>query len=317
MRDKGLNTTPTWLALVEPLANAFPAGGAGWWLLLYSDFMLLVAALALVCSVKGLQTASLMSIFLLTWIGTTPQLMGHWFQYLWLVLCLISAVAWHKKWFAVAGAALALAAALRIFPAVFFVWPLLHWRKIPRRFWVAAIATGAAAVLVGSFTSLGWEAWPVFMEKMMIHSSHLAGEPGNFGLRNLITTAINPAAALATWKAFALGNVFGPAAESSPTWSWAMVAVAAALAALAAKKQPKMSFSSGLPLLFSGLVVSRYYYASLVFAFDGSSRKEAATLLAISLLFVVLLYWLHPVISYTVGQVALLIFLYWRVNKWT
>ncbi len=313
MRDKGLNTTPTWLAMSERLANIAPAGTAGWWLILYADSVLLAAALVLVGFVRGPQIASLMTIFLLTWVGTAPQLMGHWFQYLWLVLCLISLSGWHKKLYAVSGAALALAAALRIFPAVLFVWPLLHWRQVNRRFWLAAIATGLAAMLAGSFTSLGWSVWPQFIDKLLRHARHIVIEPGNLGLRNLIAGLNDPAGALATWRAFGLGDVGGVIFPYPPAWAWAAVAIMAALAAIAMTKKKRMHFGSGLPFLFFGMVVSRYYYGIIALSFDDADKGEVIMLLVISLIFIVLTYWLHPVIGYLVGQFALLVYLYWKV----
>lgn len=318
LRDKGLNTTPTWLAFAEPLANAFPVGSVGWWGLLYLDFILLVAALLFIGFVRGSQVASLMAIFLLAWVGTAPQLMGHWFQYVWLTLCIVSVGAWHKKWYALSGGALALAAALRIFPAVLFIWPVLHWRKVSRRFWSASIVIFGVTAVLGSFTSLGVGIWPKFIDKMIRHSNHIVIEPGNFGLRNMIAAANNPAGAMATWEAFALGKLSSASFPSPPAWAWLAVAIMAILAAIAAMKQKEMSFSSGLPFLFSGLVVSRYYYGGMIaLVFDDATQEEAIVLLTISLVFLVLLYWLHPVIGYTVGQFTLLCYVYWKVNKWT
>ena len=317
IRDKGLNTTPTWLAIAEPLANAFTVGSVGWWALLYADFILLVAALVLVGFVRGPQVAALMAIFLLTWVGTAAQLMGHWFQYLWLVLCLVGAVSWHKKKWALSGSALALAAALRIFPAVLLIWPLLHWRRVDKRFWLAAIATGLTAMLAGSFTSLGWGIWSQFLNKMLLHSSHIVIELGNLGLRNTIAVAIDPAGSMATWEAFAMGEISIMGFPSPPAGAWVAVFIMTALATIAAAKQPKMSFGSGLPFLFSGLVVSSYYYGMVALSFDDASQEDAVILLTISLIFFVLMYWLHPVVSYSVGQFALFLYLYWRIKKWT
>lgn len=317
IRDKGLNTTPTWLAFAVPLANALPAGGPAFWLAMYADFMLLLLALLAVAWLRSVKTASLMAIFLLTWIGNLPQLMGHWFQYVWLALLLLAMLAWHRRRWAAAGAFLALAAALRIFPGLLFTWPLLHWRRIPRRFWTGAAVAGITAVAAGSFTPMGLHVWPAFLAKMAQHSAFIVTEPGNMGLRNLVDTLVDSQGAIADWSAFAMGEIQPGGGQAAPGWAWLAVAVFGGLALVALARRPKMNWGDGLLLLFPTLVLSRYYYAIMVLNFDQADDNEAVGLLLINLLCLVLMYWLHPLLAYQVGQFVIFLYLVGKVNKWT
>jgi len=314
IRDKGLNTTPAWLAIAAPFANV-AAGSPIFWAGLYGDSILLIIALALLAKVRGLRPAALAAISLTTWIGTAAQLMGHWFQYLWLALLIVALVAWQRRKWATAGAAIALAAALRIFPGVLFVWPLLHPRQTPRRFWIGAMVAGGLAVAGGSFTPAGLSIWPDFLAKMSLHSAAIALEPGNMGIRNLAATIAQTPAALAVWDAFALGKIAPDLPAAAPAWTWIFTAVFGGLALVAIARRQSFQFGDGLMLIFPGLVLSRYYYAWLSLNIIEADANEAAGLLLLNLVGVVAMYWLHPLVAYQVTQALLLVYLYRRSTK--
>lgn len=312
-RDKGLNTTPFWLSLATPLANLAPIGGLRFWLLMYSDFLLIVAGFIVAARRYDLARVSLSAVFLLTWAGTYPQLLGHWFQYPWLFFVLV-ALGTFWKHPSISGGALLSAAVLRIFPGVLFLVPLLQWRTIDRRFWRGVGTAGAMWALL--IVPIGPVKWVQFIEKMAQHSAYIIGEPGNIGLRNLIYSLLDWPGAVANWGAFASGEA---ALAAVPNWvayatiAPALVMVGGSVYAIVrnAKKRLILRFSDALPAIFGVLVLSRYYYAvNAIFALE-SEPEDTNTLLLISLLIFCLIYYVHPLVGYLVGQAALLLF-YWR-----
>lgn len=314
IRDKGLNTTPFWLALAEPIANLVPPGTLGFWFFLHLDFWLIMMALGLAWRVFGAERAALAGLFLVTWMGTMPQLTGHWFQYVWLALALIG-VALYQHRPGISGAALAMATGLRVFPAVLFLWPLLHWKQTPKRFWGGAVTAGAGALLIGSFSSLGFAVWPEFLTKMIDHSGYIVHEPGNFGLRNLIYTLLDWQNSIPFWESFAGGEAILPDSYGvNPLALWLPTAVLSGMAVYAAHKQKRPFFSAGLPVLFSSLVLSRYYYSIFGLTFLEANKKQARRLLAVSLAFFVFTNFLHPLVGYLLGQIILFIVIFEEVK---
>jgi hypothetical protein len=313
-RDKGLNTTPYWLAFAAPLANATPVGSVGFWLLLYSDFGLIVAGLIIAGRRFGVERAALAAVFLLTWPGTYPQLMGHWFQYVWLFLVLV-AVSTYQNRPALSGGALAMASWLRIFPGALFLTPLVKWRQTPKRFWEGGILASLIMLIFALPIDLFVRPGPVlleFLRKMRQHSAYILGEPGNIGLRNLVYTVVDWNGAVANWDAFARAEMDS---IPIPEWLWAAwlipVLINAGWIVYNTAKAKRPGFSAALPSIFVLLVLSRYYYAiNVVYTLEHGPRKSKPLLL-ISLALFVLTYFVHPLVGYLVAQVSLLLF-YWR-----
>jgi hypothetical protein len=244
-------------------------------------------------------------------VGTLQNLMGHWWQFGWLSLILLGMAAWRKKAPGVAGGAFALAAALRIFPAVLFLHPLLRWRSMPRRFWYGTVSVGFGALLIGAVTPLGWQGWSMFLRKMVSHANYIVFEPGNYGLRTVLFSALHWQDAVNNWHIFTQGEMM-PFVLPSNEWTWIPVFFAAVLTILYASALPQNRFSVGLPLLLSALVVSPYYYLlfGLYFLEENRSRLIQSTLL-VSLAFYVTQFALPPIWGYIVPQVILLGYVFW------
>ena len=114
-----------------------------------------------------------------------------------------------------------------------------------------------------------------------------------------------------------MGEIQPGGGQAAPGWAWLAVAVFGGLALVALARRPKMNWGDGLLLLFPTLVLSRYYYAIMVLNFDQADDNEAVGLLLINLLCLVLMYWLHPLLAYQVGQFVIFLYLVGKVNKWT
>jgi hypothetical protein len=309
VRDKGLNTSPTWLAVAIPLAQA-PAGSPAWWLVVYADTIALVLALAAIWRWHGLHRASLAAIALATFPGTVGQLTGHWLQYPWLALLLVSWLAWGQGRRGLAGGAIALAAALRIFPAALFAWPLLNWRAVGWRFWAGAALAGLAAMLVGSLTPAGLSIWPEFLGKMGTHSGYITREPGNLGIRQQLTVAVDPLAAIDEWYSFAEGDP--PPEIDPPAWVWLPALALAGLGLAAIARRRQFRYGDGLLLIYPLLVLSRYYYTWLVLNVLEGSDRENVSIFGLFLITHALTFWGHPLFAYTVIQYGLLVYVIYK-----
>lgn len=320
-RDKGLNTTPVWLIVASPLANLAPVGGLRFWLLLYSDFFLIVAGLIVAARRFGAERTALAAVFLVTWPGTYPQLLGHWFQYPWLLFVLIGVATYRNRPFE-SGFALTVATALRIFPGALFLAPLIQGKKTPPRFWHGV--GGAAVILFWLFlvpmeiprlmTGTKPAVMVEFLSKMAKHSAYIVSEPGNFGLRNLAYTLLDWPGSAANWEAFAKGGQLATAPAWLDSVWWVVIVFAAILIGLSIHKMTKrqtVRFSDTLPVVFGALVLSRYYYVvNVIYALE-HEPKRARYLLLVNLIIFLLVYYVHPIIGYLVGQLSLLLF-YWR-----
>lgn len=257
MLDKGLNVTPTWLALSERLAQVQP-GSWQFWLFLYGDFLGLLVALLVVWRVYGLERAALLAIFITTWFGTFNQIMGHWWQYEWLGLTLIGLAAWKKGWPVPAGICLAVATAMRIFPGMILVPMLIDETKEGQKFWVTVAITGLVAIAVGCTTSHGLMAWPEFFDKMLIHSDYLQTEPMNVGLLNLLNTISNYQTSQTEFYIF--HNGIGETIFHYSAIPLCIGGVVAILVGFILSRRRCRPVETGLALTYAGLNLSRYYY---------------------------------------------------------
>lgn len=262
MLDKGLNVTPTWLAIFGRLAQITP-GTFLFWLWLYADLAGLLVGLFVVYKTFGLERAALAGIFITTWFGTLTQIMGHWFQYEWLTFMLIGFCALKRNRPVVAGITLAAAAAMRIFPAAALGIMLFDTRREGQKFWSAASVTLVAMFLIGSTTPHGIDIWWEFTDKMLAHTQTLLIEPMNIGLTNTLNV-INDVAAAAQIREFFNTGAGTPPAPYQPvvgTWVGLGVGLATALVLLLNKRSVAEVV---VAFVFMAVNLSRYYYQLLV-----------------------------------------------------
>jgi hypothetical protein len=315
IRDKGLNVTPTWLAVAGPLANAAAPGSPLWWLVVNADALLLAFCAGLVGWAMGWQRAALLTIWLCTW--PSASITGHWLQYDWLILMLLAAVAWHKRWYGTAGAAIALAAAMRIFPVALLAWPLLNWKQVNRRFWYGLAAAGLAAAIAGSLTPRGLAIWPEFISKMARHSSELISEPGNYGLTNQLDTILDSDGAIADFLVFADGEYLLPDSGRQPAWWLPAIGFGAAAAGLVAVgRRRRFRFGDWLLVVYPALNLSRYYYGGLAVNMVEANKRDTIFLLALNLAGLLSMYYIHPIFGYSLTQYLLMAYVVDMVIRW-
>lgn len=306
--DKGYNMLPTWTGLVEPLTNRAPVGSVAFWLLIWSELALLAGGIFLLWRARGLEAAAVAVLFMSTYWGTYGIMAGNLLQYIWLGAMLAGLACWHMDRRGAAGALLATAAALRIFPAFLFIWPLLYPRLAGRRFWGGAAAAGASWVVVGSLTSRGLAAWPAFVDKMAAHSAHIVIEPLNIGLRNLLAMLLNPGMAERHLQFNRTGAGLVAPVYEQPFWIGLVVMALAVLALWQLVRSRRPRLDGGLALMFVAVVLSRYYYQALVAAvFDEEPAKRRGLLLLALILAAGAASW--PLYGYLVFQIALAAFL--------
>ena len=306
--DKGYNMLPSWTGLVEPLARAAAPGSVLFWAVVYADVLALAAGILLLWCARGLEPAAVAVLFLATYWGTYGLMAGNWLQYLWLGAVLAGLSCWQLQRRGLAGALLATAAALRIFPVFLFVWPLLYPRLAGRRFWCGAAGAGLAWALVGSSTSRGMDAWPDFCDKMALHSGHIISEPLNIGLKNLLLMLLNPgqAARHLAFNQTGVGRVFVD--YGYPLWIEliGLALIGLVLWRLVSRSRP--DWGAGLAFMFSMVTLSRYYYQILLVAvFDKEPARMKAFLGLSAVLAATVPF--NALGGYVVFQIALLAFL--------
>jgi hypothetical protein len=304
--DKGLNTTPFWMFFSENVAvrGLFRYG-------LYVDIVLIVFGLAAVYWAYGKQVTGMTALFVLGYWGTFGQIYGQWFQYPWLAALLVAMAAWKKERFTLAGLALAVAIGLRVFPAFLLVGLLFKWKQVDRRFWVGLVSGLALAFVMGMLTSRGPVAWSEWFEKIAVHSGKLVNLALNIGARNMIYTLINPGQVAALFTDFHTGQVRGNYPLEGMVIVNAICGPLVFLATIIACK--RKTLSSGLPLLFSALVLSSYYWLVLVVALleDEKARPWIMYISALGLF----VFWMDWLIGWMIFQACLFVWLFAHYGK--
>lgn len=236
IRDKGLNATPTQIAISEPLTR-LPLE----WLVWLDALTLGVAVVAAgVCA--GWRKAGYTALFMLTFYGTLDRLWGHFGQWWWLALVIVgvSLIHRHKSW---GGALVGLSASLMIFPMF-----LLVGRNRRTVLWgVLGLGVG---LFIGLFNSRGLNGYIEFAQNMSIHSGFIRYEPFNIGLYNSLSMSLTPQDITQSWLLCFHGEECVSAYHFvSPVLPWVL------LLPLVIWTRPG--------LIFGVLTLSRYYYLML------------------------------------------------------
>lgn len=306
MLDKGYNGSPSLTAASSWLANRAPLGSPQFWILIYLDTLLLAGGLLVLWRFFGVEAAGLCLLFAVTWQGNFTHLVGNWLQYAWLP-ALWAAAGLYDRRRALAGGLLATASALYLFPAIFLLWPALHWRQAGRRLWAGLAAGGAFWAIVGSLTGRGLGAWADFARNLQLHAAWLPIEPRNVGLRNLVNLVANPEASYFHHHFFSTGKGYppNPLSYSSDWWLLPFVGALLVLIVLVCRQRRVFSLAAGLPALFVALVISPYYYiaAGLIFL-DQDVTASRRLLMASVLLSAVAVF--EPLAAWILFQLALL-----------
>jgi len=269
--DNGYNQTPFFTALVKPTLDLAPLSYAllaAWaWL----DVVLVIVALAAVARAFGASAGLVLAIYFFSSFSNQFGLMGgSILRFGYLAMLLIGAGAFRAGRPAAAGAALAIATLLQVFPAIYpiglGIWGGWRWsRQGSPPAWLRPVALGfgttLAAGLVASVAVAGPEAWPDFVRKIGLHNTQLSQY--RVGLKLLFALVWPPAPG---------GAVDYPAAVAALARHFPLYAAAAAgllsgaLALLS--RLPALTFSVvfGSVALYV-LTPVHYYFATLALLF--------------------------------------------------
>jgi hypothetical protein len=268
--DHGFNPTPLW-PVMGGLARLVPAGSrTGVRLLALLDPLLLLLAFAAVVRAFGWEAALLGVIeFCLVYGASFGWTGGAFLRYVWFTCVVVCLCCLKRERYLAAGALLALAATLRVFPAFFALplalqglWLLVKERRLPRahlRFFAGLAATGAALFVVSGAQARGYPAWGEFRHNMGKHMDTVS--PNIVGLTNALAWhALPELVTLEELRAEQARRVRVNQIQLATVFALTLVAVAL----LAPRFTPAEALLLGVPLLLTGLNLASYYYVLLV-----------------------------------------------------
>jgi hypothetical protein len=197
-RDHGFNATPVWLMLGHLLASTGPVSSSQMLALTAIDAGLLLAMWAAAWWGFGWRATG---VAVLYWGTNYPAFWGWtgggYLRQDWLFLCVLGLALLRRGFPGSAGAALAAAGLLRVFPwaivgglALGMCWQIWERRSLSslapyRRFAVGFALAVVALVPAASATNGGWGVWPAFVANSAKHASTPA--VNNVGLPSLIS----------------------------------------------------------------------------------------------------------------------------------
>jgi hypothetical protein len=305
LNDHGYNPTPVWSLIGGAVANRISAGSrTGIRALTLADPALLaIAFLALVWSF-GFETACVAAAYwgvlygaVFNWVG------GAFLRNLWFATTIVGVSLLHRSKALAAGACLATAASLRVFPVFFLlgsaanvVAAALRWRTIPRddaRMLTACGVVAASLILATLALGGGLEAWLGFRRNLGAHTDALTS---NFvGIPAWLRYAV---LGIGLGGEASVYDLFAPAGATYR----ALVAVILLAATLAAARlavrtdDPPTRVALGLLPIVFGLQLAHYYYvalALLVLAHRSRPDRLAALFAAEAMLYVLALFETH------------------------
>lgn len=202
--DKGYNAPPPLVVLTQWSLQA--TDWMGEWqrgVLTLIDAGFLVAAFYVCKRVFGWRAmcASLAALFLY-W-GVREMVLGSLWQQVWFASILFMLACVRQKRWGEAGFWLGFAAMTRVFPVFFAIPFIMRWvqlsaahnmeerRHLDRLFVVFAV-TCATFAGIGLLAGRGFEAWPLFFEKMLLHSRYIGAEYFNVGWKNVVAILLAP-----------------------------------------------------------------------------------------------------------------------------
>jgi hypothetical protein len=267
-RDRGYNPPPVWTAVGGFLSNNIKLDRSGLLLLASFDILLLLAMGFAVIRAFGAVPALLVLLLFVVSPTNIPRAFGGFLQFDWLASIVIGVCLLQRNKFGWAGIVLAYALMTRVFPlfmiAGFFV-PVLAYvighRRIPShglKFFVG-VAVGATGLFAISLIQYGVSAWFEFVSAILTHSGgHVLGEQ-RIGLEHAYTAGPD-------WLGDTI-NKSGRAAllQQRAYLYWiACVTLVTAYLLVAWRSRPIDALILGMIVVFSVLVLSRYYYGMLV-----------------------------------------------------
>lgn len=306
--DRGYNPTPTGNAIYATLSRV-PLDEANIARVALVDAILLLAAFGAATWVFGPVRSIVAAAWLFLWFGNEHRVIGWPFQYDYVAAMIFMACAWRRGWHGLAGALLAYAAMVRVFPGVLLaglvVWAAGWWwsrRSLPTavaRFGVAFVAVCLLLAVAGSFTGRGPGAWLEWSRNIALHSEHHKFGDKRIGLAHLFTFTEGDEG---EWPYKKHRYAVWDARE--PWWKAVVVLGGLLWAAVAFRggrrgDDPLVHVMLALWLVFLAVVVSRYYWsvACVWFLVGGPKRDDASfDPLGAGLFAIVALYYAHAMV---------------------
>lgn len=288
--DHGFNPTPVWALIGGALSGLVPDGsGHGVFALALVDAALLTALFAAVGWAFGLRTLLLALTYFCVIFGANFSWTGGAFlRYLWLFGLGVGVCCLHRRRDAAAGALFALAALLRVFPAMFAVPIVLKglahlWRRraLPRRQAVFAGSFAATAVVLVAATGLlprGFDHWREFRDQMERYVANIS--PNIVGLTEIL--AYQEGERMVTQE-----ELDALKARRQRIHNWQLVLIFLPALVAAARLSRFMSdlgaVALALPLLLLSLNLGSYYQVFLVVLvlWQRSSPRNLALIFAV------------------------------------
>jgi hypothetical protein len=277
--DHGYNPTPTWTFVGRLFNSWLPLNDTTVPLLALLDWVILAVMFVMVFRSYG-SAAGATALILFgagypwryAWVG------GAFLRYDWLAALVVGVCLLKRRHFAGAGALLAYAASVRLFPGLFLVGvaavaakDLLRRSNFSwaLRFGAGFLASAAACVLAGALTGRGFAAWPEFAHNIEKHHGTWSTNTAGLELVFLTTpqTMVGriPAALplpqrWATWQ----GEMNRAQKERRPFYLALALLLVAGTAVAAAARTADEGAAIGVAAVFAGLVLSCYYWVVLV-----------------------------------------------------
>jgi hypothetical protein len=201
LRDKGLNATPVWIMVAQPLVNTFSVDGA--WnihLLPWVDVGYALIAFGCLWRAFGIRLTAFVFLLIFTHYVTSQWPLKAAFMRLdWVMALLCAASMLKMKRYRWAGFFVAFATCMRVFPVLFafgiaakLILEFLVQRKLNQdyvRFFVSATITGTALVVCSILALGGLGSWSEFIEKILEHNDDIAA--WRIGFKYVFLTAYN------------------------------------------------------------------------------------------------------------------------------
>jgi hypothetical protein len=284
--DHGYNPTPTWTFTARLFSRWLPARDGGLALVAWLDPLLLAALFFAIFKTFGSRVGCLSLIVFglgygwrYDWVGGA-MLRQDWLAAIGIAICLLD-----RKRYLLAGALIAYASMVRVFPAAFLVGAAVLWCVAlvqgKDRTWARRIAAGFAlgiilCLLAGSLVGAGPSAWSEFRSNLEKH--HDTWLTNNVGLKNTVlydrSTMRRDLVDFSLpepwihWQARM--NVLED--ERRPAILLA-TALFLALVVLAARRQTLSQASVlGIVVIFSAVVLTCYYWVMLLLIPVGRGR---------------------------------------------
>jgi hypothetical protein len=271
LRDMGYNPTPAWNVVARAISSTVSVRGpAGIAILAGLDLLLVVAMFGVTWRAFGRDTALWGLLFFLILFPLAPgHVRGGFLRMDWLAALVLGTSSIKIGRYKTAGALMAYASLVRIFPVVFvfglgskWVWGLArrrHWNRRYAGFFVAFTLTAVALVGLSVVHDGGVARWEEFADKIALHDS--LSSPVRTGFKRVLLADV--AADAASWHAMKATKL---ALFQRVQWLWwtIQIAVLAACFLAARRFEDYETVALGYVIAYFLFAPSFYYYVMLV-----------------------------------------------------